>query len=122
MGTVYDTSAVQNTYIITIDANNPTQYTISPPATPAQTYTLDASGKTTIFLPPGSVEPPATAPDTDASYSVVLSGKPVAGDQFVAQFNSAGVGDNRNGLALNAIKDNKVFNGQTESVLIVMLI
>ncbi|WED43984.1 flagellar hook-associated protein FlgK [Legionella cardiaca] len=56
--------------------------------------------------------PDALAP----SYSIVLSGIPKTGDSFTASFNSGGIGDNRNGLRLNALQQNKIFEGGSESI------
>ncbi|CEK11055.1 flagellar hook-associated protein FlgK [Legionella hackeliae] len=50
------------------------------------------------------------------SYSLVLSGIPKSGDSFSSSYNSGGIGDNRNGLELNALQRNKVFEGGTESL------
>ncbi|MDI9819489.1 MULTISPECIES: flagellar hook-associated protein FlgK [unclassified Legionella] len=50
------------------------------------------------------------------SYSVVLAGIPKAGDSFSASYNSGGIGDNRNGLKLGALQQNKIFEGGTESL------
>ncbi|RMX21067.1 flagellar hook-associated protein FlgK [Legionella jordanis] len=59
------------------------------------------------LLIPDSVNP---------SYSVTLSGAPKAGDSFTASYNSGGIGDNRNGLKLGALQQNKLFEGGTESL------
>ena len=50
------------------------------------------------------------------SYSVVLSGLPKAGDQFTANYNAGGIGDNHNGLLLAGIQNSKFFSGATESL------
>lgn len=45
------------------------------------------------------------------SYSIVLSGAPNAGDQFSAQYNTGGIGDNTNGLLLGALQQSKILSG-----------
>ncbi|ASQ45587.1 flagellar hook-associated protein FlgK [Legionella clemsonensis] len=50
------------------------------------------------------------------SYSIVLSGFPKSGDSFSSSYNSGGIGDNRNGLQLNALQRDKIFEGNTESL------
>ncbi|KTC74687.1 flagellar hook-associated protein FlgK [Legionella birminghamensis] len=56
-------------------------------------------------------------PDSlNPSYSIILSGNPVAGDQFNASYNTNGFGDNRNGLKLAAIQKETMFEGGTETL------
>ncbi|MCE3043997.1 flagellar hook-associated protein FlgK [Legionella sp. 16cNR16C] len=56
-------------------------------------------------------------PDSfNPSYSIVLSGRPSAGDQFNASYNTNGFGDNRNGLKLAAIQKANLFEGGTENL------
>lgn len=56
-------------------------------------------------------------PDSiNPSYSVILSGIPQTGDSFSASYNTGGIGDNRNGLLLAALQQDKIFNGGTESL------
>lgn len=50
------------------------------------------------------------------SYSVVLSGIPKAGDQFTADYNAGGFGDNRNGLSLSGLQQYKIFSGGSETL------
>ncbi|HAU1603836.1 TPA: flagellar hook-associated protein FlgK [Legionella pneumophila] len=50
------------------------------------------------------------------SYSVVLSGIPKSGDQFTTDYNSGGFGDNRNGLILSNIQQNKIFSNGSETL------
>jgi flagellar hook-associated protein 1 FlgK len=60
-----------------------------------------------IFPTPGGL---------DFGYQMQLNGAPVAGDEFTTEYNSGGVGDNRNALALAALSINKVLAGGTTSV------
>ncbi|MHA3317917.1 flagellar hook-associated protein FlgK [Legionella pneumophila] len=50
------------------------------------------------------------------SYSVVLSGIPKSGDQFTTDYNIGGFGDNRNGLILGNIQQNKIFSNGSETL------
>lgn len=50
------------------------------------------------------------------SYSITLSGIPKTGDQFTADYNAGGVGDNRNGLSLSGIQQSKMFSGGAENL------
>ncbi|HAT8179848.1 TPA: flagellar hook-associated protein FlgK [Legionella pneumophila] len=50
------------------------------------------------------------------SYSVVLSGIPKSGDQFTTDYNTGGFGDNRNGLILSNIQQNKIFSNGNETL------
>jgi flagellar hook-associated protein 1 FlgK len=45
---------------------------------------------------------------TYLGYQISLDGSPVAGDKFTIEFNSDGVSDNRNGLALTALETTKL--------------
>ena len=106
VGTVFNTSAVNNNYTITMDPTVPNQYTISGDPT---TYTLVPNSNNTIYLPPGSTS-------SNASYSVVISGAPATGDTFTLGYNSGSVGDNRNGLLLAGVQQKDIFNGGTQSL------
>lgn len=73
-----------------------------------------------------STGPFAFVPNTDnviqipdgitPSYSVILSGIPKAGDQFTADYNAGGFGDNRNGLSLSGLQQYKIFSGGSETL------
>ena len=106
LGSVFNTTAVTNNYTITVDNGDPTKYTISGDPT---VYSLIPGSDNTIYLPPGSTS-------ANASYSVVLSGTPNAGDEFKLGFNNGAVGDNRNGLLLANIQQSKLFSGGSESI------
>lgn len=58
-----------------------------------------------VFPTPGSL---------DHGYRLQLKGAPVVGDEFSTEYNSGGVGDNRNALLLANLANNKVMgNGST---------
>lgn len=111
LGTLFNTTDVQHCYTIAIDPNDPTQYTVItsgnglPTSSSAGPYTLPANG--IINLPPDSVDP---------SYSITLSGTPSAGDKFIADYNTGGIADNRNGATLSTLNISKLFADSTASL------
>jgi flagellar hook-associated protein 1 len=50
------------------------------------------------------------------AYTITLSGSPQSGDNFTAEFNSGGIGDNRNGLLLSQLQTQKGFANNTQSI------
>jgi flagellar hook-associated protein 1 FlgK len=107
LGTVFNTSGVSDQY--SIDFISPTQFNV-----------VDVTTGTTVsgpltFIP--NTENVVQIPDaTNPSYSVVLSGMPDAGDQFIAEYNQGGFGDNRNGLLLAGIQQSQLFDNGNESL------
>lgn len=51
----------------------------------------------------------------DLGFDLVLTGSVEAGDRFYADFNAGGVGDNRNGLALSGLNDQKLVGDPARS-------
>lgn len=106
LGTVFNTSGVQDQY--TIEFISPTQFNV-----------LDVTTGTTVagplpFVPNSNNE--VQIPDSlNPSYSIVLSGVPDTGDQFTAEYNQGGVGDNRNGLLLAGLQQVDLFNNNSET-------
>jgi len=85
-------------------------YDNSNPASPALLETVsgyDAAAGSDLFPTPGGL---------DYGYQVRISGSAAAGDEFTVDYNSGGVGDNRNALALADIFDAKLMDDGTESV------
>jgi flagellar hook-associated protein 1 len=68
----------------------------------ATTYSINGAG-TFAYTPGANIDINGTR--------VQITGAPAAGDQFVLQANTGGVGDNRNALAIVARMDQGVFNG-----------
>lgn len=60
-----------------------------------------------VFPTPGAL---------DHGYSITLKGAPVVGDEFSTEYNTGGVGDNRNALLLSALAGNKLMANGTASV------
>lgn len=106
LGTVLNTAAVNKQF--RIDFISDTQYNL-----------VNVTDSTTTG-------PFAFVPNTDnviqipngitPSYSVVLSGIPKSGDQFTTDYNTGGFGDNRNGLILGNIQQNKIFSNGSETL------
>ncbi|MFT4059774.1 MAG: flagellar hook-associated protein FlgK [Legionella sp.] len=107
LGTVFNTSSVSDQY--SIDFISPTQFNV----VDVTTGTL-VSGPLT-FIP--NTENTVQIPDaTNPSYSVVISGMPDTGDQFIAEYNQGGFGDNRNGLLLAGIQQSQLFGNGNETL------
>jgi flagellar hook-associated protein 1 FlgK len=49
----------------------------------------------------------------DYGYRVRITGNPAAGDEFTVDFNTGGVGDNRNALLLGSLQNEMTLNGGT---------
>ncbi|MCL9685374.1 flagellar hook-associated protein FlgK [Legionella maioricensis] len=106
LGTVFNTTAVNNQY--RIDFISDTQFNL-----------VDLTNNTTTgplpFVP--NSDNTIQIPDAlNPSYSVVLSGIPKTGDQFTANYNAGGIGDNHNGLLLAGLQSNKFFSGGSEGL------
>lgn len=107
LGTVFNTSGVSDQY--SIDFISPTQFNV-----------VDVTTGTTVsgplpFTP--NTDNVVQIPDAaNPSYSIVLSGMPNTGDQFSAEYNQGGFGDNRNGLLLAGIQRSQMFDNGNESL------
>ncbi|HHJ35449.1 MAG TPA: flagellar hook-associated protein FlgK [Gammaproteobacteria bacterium] len=67
----------------------------------------DAATGGDVFPTPGGI---------DHGYSLRLTGAPVTGDEFSSEYNTGGIGDNRNALLMAGLVDNKVLSNGTESI------
>lgn len=106
LGSMLNTTSVNNQY--RIDFISATQYNIVnvTASTTSGPFAFTPNSNNTVQIP-DTINP---------SYSVVLSGIPDKGDQFTASYNAGGYGDNRNGLSLVNMQQNKVFSGGTEGL------
>ncbi|HAZ7573414.1 flagellar hook-associated protein FlgK [Legionella sp. PATHC032] len=106
LGSVLDTSAVNKQF--RIDFISDTQYNLVnvTDSTTTGPFAFVPNTNNVIQIPDG-ITP---------SYSVVLSGIPKSGDQFTADYNIGGFGDNRNGLILGNIQQNKIFSNGSETL------
>ena len=85
-------------------------YDNSNPGSPALLETVtgyDPAAGDDLFPTPGGL---------DFGYQVRISGSAEVGDEFSVEYNSGGIGDNRNALALADIFDSKLLGNGTESV------
>lgn len=106
LGSVFNTAAVNKQY--RIDFISDTQYNLV-------NVTDSVTAGPIAFTP--NANNTVQIPDAlNPSYSVVLSGIPKAGDQFTSEYNAGGTGDNRNGLGLAAMQQNRIFSGGTEGL------
>lgn len=106
LGPVINTSAVSKEF--RIDFISETQYNL--------VNVTDSTSTGPLAFTPGS-ENTIQIPDAlNPSYSIVLSGLPKTGDSFTSEYNAGGTGDNRNGLALAGIQQEKFFSGGSESL------
>jgi len=76
-----------------------------------------------VILEAGIAYNPATGGDVfptpgglDHGYSLRVTGAPVAGDEFSSEYNTGGVGDNRNALLMAGLASTKVLANGTASI------
>ena len=102
---------------------------LSPPVlvrfTAANSYDIydNTNPAAPVLLEAGIVYDPATGGDVfptpgglDYGYSMQLSGSPAAGDEFSTEYNTGGIGDNRNALLMSALANNKLMANGTASI------
>ena len=102
---------------------------LSPPVlvrfSAANSYDLydNTNSAAPVLLEAGIAYNPATGGDVfpspgglDHGYSLQLSGSHAAGDEFSSEYNTGGVGDNRNALLMSALASNKLMANGTASV------
>ncbi|CAM2929408.1 flagellar hook-associated protein 1 FlgK [Legionella steigerwaltii] len=106
LGPILNTAGVSKQY--TIDFISPTQFNLINVTDGITTGPLPFVPNTdNVVQIPDAINP---------SYSITLSGAPNAGDQFTAQYNQGGYGDNRNGLLLAGIQQQDIFSNGTETI------
>ncbi|WP_454780993.1 flagellar hook-associated protein FlgK [Legionella sp. WA2022007384] len=106
LGAVLNTSEVTKQY--TIDFISPTQFNLI-------NVTDGITTGPIAFVP--NTDNVIQIPDNiNPSYSITLSGAPNTGDQFAAQFNQGGYGDNRNGLLLAGVQQQNIFSNGNETI------
>jgi len=76
-----------------------------------------------VLLEAGIAYNPATGGDVlptpgglDFGYNIRITGGPLAGDEFNTEYNTGGVGDNRNALLLSGLASNKLMANGTASI------
>ncbi|WP_131794759.1 flagellar hook-associated protein FlgK [Fluoribacter gormanii] len=106
LGSVINTNEVTKQY--TIDFISPTQFNLINVTDGITTGPIAFVPNTdNVIQIPDSVNP---------SYSIKLSGAPNTGDQFTAQYNQGGYGDNRNGLLLAGVQQQNIFSNGNETI------
>lgn len=106
LGPILNTTGVTKQY--TIDFISPTQFNLINVTDGITTGPIPFVPNTdNVIQIPNASNP---------SYSITLSGAPNAGDQFTAQYNQGGYGDNRNGLLLAGIQQQDIFSNGTETI------
>ncbi|MCW5588693.1 MAG: flagellar hook-associated protein FlgK [Legionellales bacterium] len=94
--------------------NPPNTYSVYNNTVPGAPVLLQAG----IPFTPGQANAvfPTPAPSNlDYGYRVDINGTPVAGDRFTVNYNTNGVGDNRNGLLLDDLKSSKILFNNTST-------
>jgi flagellar hook-associated protein 1 len=61
--------------------------------------------------------PPASSSSLDYGYRIQITGAPATGDEFTVGYNTGGIGDNRNALALGQIQTTNVLQGDSANGL-----
>ncbi len=89
-----------------------TTYSVYNNTNPATPVLLEAG---ITYAPGGEVFPTPGA--LDHGYSIQITGAPATGDEFTVGYNTGGVGDNRNALALGQIQTENVLQGDSANSL-----
>ena len=102
---------------------------LSPPVlvrfTAANSYDMydNSNPAAPVLLEAGIAYNPATGGDVfptpgglDYGYSIQFSGSPAVGDEFSTEYNTGGIGDNRNALLMSALANNKLMGNGTASI------
>lgn len=106
LGDVFDTSAVNKSFRVEFISDTQFNLVNVTDATTTGPFTFTPNSDNTVFIPDSS----------NPSYTLIVSGIPKSGDVFTADYNTGGVGDNRNGLGLAALQSNHLFEGNSESI------
>ena len=110
---VFQATAGQLSPPVLVRFTSPTSYDIYDNSNPLSPTVLEA-GITYNPATGGDVFP--TPGGLDHGYGLQLKGAPAAGDEFSTEYNTGGVGDNRNALLLAGLADNKVMAGGSASI------
>ncbi|TAL59735.1 MAG: flagellar hook-associated protein FlgK [Legionella sp.] len=106
LGTIFNTTGINKQY--RIDFISATQYNLvnltDSTSTGPITFTPDSNN--TLSIPDSS----------SPAYTIILAGVPKTGDQFTAEYNIGGTGDNRNGLSLSLTQQSKMFSNSSETI------
>ncbi len=110
---VFQATAGQLSPPVLVRFTSPTSYDLYDNSNPLSPTVLEAG----IAYNPatgGNVFP--TPGGLDHGYGLQLKGAPAVGDEFSTEYNTGGVGDNRNALLLAGLADNKLMAGGSASI------
>ena len=110
---VFQSTAGQLSPPVLVRFTNSTSYDVYDNSNPAAPVLLEAG---IAYDPATGGEVFPTPAGLDHGYSVRLTGAPSAGDEFSTEYNTGGVGDNRNALLLSAIATDKLMANGTASI------
>jgi flagellar hook-associated protein 1 FlgK len=110
---VFQSSAGQLSPPVLVRFTNSTSYDIYDNSNPAAPVLLEAG---IAYDPAAGAEVFPTPGGLDHGYRVHISGAPLSGDEFSTEFNTGGIGDNRNALLMSAIATTKVMANGTASI------
>jgi len=109
----FQTTAGQLTPPVLVRFTNATSYDVFDNSNPASPVLLEAG---VAYNPATGGEVFPTPGGLDYGYSVKLNGAPAAGDEFSTEYNTGGIGDNRNALLLAGMASNKLMANGTASI------
>lgn len=110
---VFQTSAGQLTPPVLVRFTSATSYDIYDNTNAASPVLLEAG---IAYDPASGGELFPTPGGIDHGYRMHLSGAPVTGDEFSTEYNTGGIGDNRNALLLAGLATSKLMNGGSASI------
>ncbi len=110
----FQTTAGQLSPPVLVRFSNATSYDIFDNSNPASPVLLEAG---IAYNPATGGEVFPTPGGLDYGYSVNLNGAPTAGDEFSTEYNTGGIGDNRNALLLSATANMKLMANGTASII-----
>ena len=110
---VFQSSAGQLSPPVMVSFTNSTSYDIYDNTNPASPVLLEAG---IAYNPSTGGEVFPTPGGLDHGYSIQIKGSPLAGDEFSTEYNTGGVGDNRNALLLAGLANSKLMANGTASI------
>lgn len=110
----FQTTAGQLSPPVLVRFSNATSYDVFDNSNPASPVLLEAG---IAYNPATGGEVFPTPGGLDYGYSVNLNGAPTAGDEFSTEYNTGGIGDNRNALLLSATANMKLMANGTASII-----
>ncbi len=108
----FQTTAGALTPPIMIRFTSATTYSVYNNTNPSAPVLLQAG----ITYTAGADVFPTTPGSLDYGYQLQITGSPASGDEFTVGYNTGGIGDNRNALALGQIQTTNVLQGATTTI------